>query len=466
MNKLQSNLLWRALLCTFLLFSIAACSSDDEAPAAAGNAASVVRIINAIPDAPTFGLSVGDEIFGTAAFGQTSSEYTSSAGETVTVNIVYQTTDSETEIFLENLSVNTGDDREIYILLTGTFASPNTSLIDNEVAALELDANGTIITSTSLGVQFGNSVNNGQAVDIYLTETDEPLSTATPVSTLSFDGVSTLLPYTAGTDYRIRITAVGSSAVIYDSGTISLEATRNQIFMLIDYFGPGSSPFRIVSIARGTAATITTEQLPSELRVANFISNNPSVDFYFGDTNDAPEFSGVTFGEYTAYMDFEAGLMSINVTPNGESTNFLHEQNVNLIAGQSRTLYLAGNPGSDNGVGGRIILDNHRPIATELQLRFLHAASESGAVDFYVLDSDQSITDATADVEGATFLGNTNIPVALGTYDLVATEAGGSVILAGPTRISVNIGIYSIILSDSPNGGAPYAISVREEFFD
>ena len=468
MIKLQANFSWRAIICTFLLFSIAACDSgDDEEEAAAAPSVdpSTVRIINAIPDAPTLSLIVNDEAAGVAPFGQASNGFSSSDGGTVTLSVVYNTADGVTENFLDNLSVPISNGREIYILLTGTFASPITSVIDNPVFAI--DSSGSVASSTSLNVQFGDSVNNGQAVDIYLTQTDAVLTASTPAATLSFDGVSTLENFSAASDYRIRITAVGSTDVLYDSGTITLSAIHNQIFMLVDYFGPGDAPFRVISISNGVASTIDGEELPSELRVANFITNTPSVDFYFNDTNDAPEFTAVSFGEFTSYMTFDVGEMSINITPNGENTNFLYEQNLTLIAGASRTLVLAGDPTSDNGVSGRVISDSDRPIATQLQLKFIHASAGSGTIDFYVLESSEALSaDTTPDVTAARFLSNANIPVALGTYDLVATLNGETTILAGPTRLSVDVGIYSIILSESPNGGAPFTISVLEESFD
>ncbi len=283
---------------------------------------------------------------------------------------------------------------------------------------------------------------------------------------MNFDGVSSLEEVTAGTDYRIRITAVGSMDVLYDSGTITLQSARNQLFLLVDYFGPGDSPFRVISITNGVASTLAGEELPSAIRVANFVTSTPSVDFYFNDTNDAPEFSGVTFGEFTDYMNFDAGAMSINITPDGETTNFIYEQNITLVAGESRTLFLAGDPSSDDGVAGFIALDNDRPISTELQLRFLHASAGSGTIDFYVLETGETVADETPDIEGAVLRTNFNVPVAIGTYDLIATTAGESTVLAGPTRISVDVGIYSIILSDSENGGEPFTLSVLEESID
>ena len=154
MKTIKLTLLWRAVFSALLLTLIAACDSDDDGDAVDPEpvaATSIVRIINAIPDAPSLTLTVNDENFGSAAFGQVSGGFTSATGGTETMSIVYQSTDGETINFLENLTVPTGEGREVYILLTGTFATPISSLIDNPLA------------TTALGVQFGSSVNNGQA---------------------------------------------------------------------------------------------------------------------------------------------------------------------------------------------------------------------------------------------------------------------------------------------------------------
>ena len=70
MKTIKLTLLWRAVFSALLLTLIAACDSDDDdavdpEPVAA---TSIVRIINAIPDAPSLTLTVNDENFGSAAF--------------------------------------------------------------------------------------------------------------------------------------------------------------------------------------------------------------------------------------------------------------------------------------------------------------------------------------------------------------------------------------------------------------
>ena len=87
MKTIKLTLLWRAVFSTLLLTLIAACDSDDDdavdpAPVAA---TSVVRIINAIPDAPSLTLTQNEESFGSAAFGEVSGGFTSSSGGTETM---------------------------------------------------------------------------------------------------------------------------------------------------------------------------------------------------------------------------------------------------------------------------------------------------------------------------------------------------------------------------------------------
>jgi len=84
MKTIKLTLLWRAVFSALLLTLIAACDSDDDdavdpEPVAA---TSIVRIINAIPDAPSLTLTVNDENFGSAAFGQVSGGFTSATGGT------------------------------------------------------------------------------------------------------------------------------------------------------------------------------------------------------------------------------------------------------------------------------------------------------------------------------------------------------------------------------------------------
>lgn len=424
----------------------------------------ILRFVNAIPDAPTLLLQRGDVLIGSAAFGASSVGYTATDIGANEVNLVYLDTDGNQVTIREGLSVDLAADREVYMLFTGTFASPIATVIDNPIVQTQTDSDGNEIPITTLGVQFAESASLGGNVDIYLTKFGAPLADATPTATLGFGEVSDQVTVTADDDFEIRVTPVGSTDPIYDSGQITLAAARNQVFLLLDYFGPGDNVLRIASIANGSSSTLANASLPSELRLAHFVANTSMVDLYLNDTNDAPEFTGIGFGDFSDFVALEAGEYPVNVTPPGDNLTFLYEHNLVLAPGESRTLVITGDADTEDSIAGVAVIDDKRPVATELRLQFVHAGWEAGNVDFYLLEPGAAVADSAATISTVEYLGTRTMPVASGNYDLVVTAAGDdTTVLAGPTPISIDVAAWTVLLVGSASGGPPYDLVTRRD---
>lgn len=420
-------------------------------------------MINAIPDAPSLTFSQQSNVVGSASFGQSTTAYQTTDAKTANFSVLYKSSDGIMRTLKDNISVDIANTHEIYVMMYGTFASPQFKIIDNDAIIPQKDSNGNLIVTNTLNVQFADAVDLGQSVDVYLTAFNDPLSGATP-TTVSFGDVSAQVQVDAGTNYQLRVTPAGdNTTILYDSGKLSLVSNTNQIFLLENYFGPGTDKLRAVSIYSGVSSTLVNENLPTQLRIANFISTAPSIDVYFGNTNVPPQFGNTTYGTYSAYQTFAPGTQSINVTPQGDNLTFLYEKNMTFNAGEIKTLYVAGDPSTTAGISAVAILEDKRPIATQLKLKFVNASANAGPVDFYVLQPGQPYTDATAASSGAQFLSYATVPVAIGSYDLVVTLHGQNTIIAGPTRISINVGNWSAVLTDAPGGGPPYNLVISED---
>lgn len=454
------------LLCLSLVVACSKHSSNNTSSSTSttDTKTSYVRMINAIPDAPSLTLSQQSTVIGSAPYGQATTAYTTTASKTATFSVLYQSSDGITRTLTDNISVNVATTHEIYIVMYGTFASPQYTIIDNSAIVPQLDSNGNPIVSNKANVQFADTVNLGQSIDVYLTAYSDSLAGATPTATLKFGEVSPQVQFTAGTSYRIRVTPAGdSSTILYDSGKVSLTSDTNQIYLLDNYFGAGLAKLQAVSISSGIASSLVNANLPTEMRVANFIATAPSVDVYFGNTNVTPEYGNVSYLGYSSYKTFDPGAQFINVTPHGNNTTFLYQQNMTFSAGDVETLVLAGDPNSTSGVASVAVTEDNRPVATQLNLQFVDASANAGAVDFYVLQPGQPFTNATAASSGATFLSHATVPVATGSYDLVVTLHNQNTVIAGPTRISINVGNWTAVLADAPGGGPPYNLVISED---
>ena len=146
-------------------------------------------------------------------------------------------------------------------------------------------------------------------------------------------------------------------------------------------------------------------------------------------------------------------------------------QDVALAAGQAYSVIAVGELANvtDETIEPYIVLDNPRAIATEAQIRVIHAASRAPAVDVYVT--------ATSDISTAEPV-LSNVPfeaasgylsVAPGTYQVTVTVAGNKDAVAiGPAEVSVTAGgIFTagahnngdgfglLLLTDTPDDGQP-----------
>lgn len=444
------------------------CDSDDDDDDDDVES-STLRIINAISDAPALTLTVDDDGFDGTSFRQASNAYTTTDAETVSVSVFFTNEDGVLDSLIEDINVSIGIEEEVRIVLWGEFSSPQFSVLETPILTLEEDEDGDPIARDDLTVQVFNASNNPDAFDVYLTEYLLPIQDESPIATVATGQFSEPLSYIGDDDFQLQLTTPGTTSVVYDSGELNLPAGVNLMLLITDYFGPGEATARVTSIFNGTSSTLVNEDLPSDLRVMNFVTGINNIDVYFGNTNVEPAFGDVPYRGISEYRTFDPDQISINVTPGDDPLTFLYESDIALNAGEIRTLLIAGDPEADDDdddaeVGARLILDDLRAVATELKVNFFNASFNIGAVDFYLLSPGQPLVDATPSASNAAFLSSTSIPTPPGTYDLLLTLEGQETVIAGPTRIAITEGFFiTAILAESSSGGPPYELIVLEE---
>jgi len=140
------------------------------------------------------------------------------------------------------------------------------------------------------------------------------------------------------------------------------------------------------------------------------------------------------------------------------------EDTTNIVSGAYETLFAGG---LDTGDTTRLVgaVDDIRSVATEARIRFDHASRAAGTIDVYILPPGQPTGDTapTFDV----FLVNSRAVGYLlpGSYDVtVVRNSDPSVTVAGPERISVEVGgLYTLALTDSPGGGEPILLLRQDD---
>lgn len=455
MSKLRTDVLWRPLLCCLVLLLCAGCDSgdDDDDDDQDEDPQGQVRVFNAVPDSPTLRANLDGSSLANVSFGQSSSLSEVVPG-TYEVDLSYTDTGGLSETILEDLEFTVNEDEDVSVIVTGPLEAPEAFLV-------ELPQRDLVTPEAEL--HFVHAVTGQSRLDFYVTAPDAELIGSTPRATLGFGESSDLNTLDAG-EYRLRVTAEGDAAVLFDSGVFDLAALTRRMLVAIDYFGPGGDGLRVVRVSPSSAATFVNEQFPSATRVVDLIYDLPAVDVHFGDTAAGPDLPALAYGTISGYLDLAAGTTAVVVTMEADPTAVLLETNAQLIPGEHRTLVVAGSQVSGD-VRSRLVSDDRRRVATQAQLRVIHGSPSVGNVDFYLLSPEQPVSDGSARFSELTLLTNGVLGVEPGQYDLVFTPADAETILVGPERVTLDEGgLYTVILFDASGGGTPSQLLLVDDF--
>lgn len=450
--------------------ALAGCSwfdDDDDEPTTTPvePASTYVRVLHAVPDAPKVNVLVS----GSAAL--QSVDYPQSSG-------LIELEEGDYDLAVEAIipggnavvisAPDTGlaGDMEYNILAVGTVAGANLEplIVAREVAAVPADA---------VHLQVVHAAANAPAVDIYVTAPDGTLDAPT-FAAVDFKDSSPETPVPPGS-YRVRITPAGSDSVVYDSGTIDLSGAGGNYLLVAAITNTefGDSPVNlavldgVVSDGSDTVLIRDVNQ-GSELRVVHTVDDAPAVDVWVNGAapEDGSPLQNLGFGEFTDYLGVPAGSYDLAVAPTGATEPLvINAEGVALAAGQSYSVIAVGELGNvtDETIEPYIVLDNPRAIATEAQVRVIHAASRAPAVDVYVT-ATTDISAAEPVLSDVPFEAASGyLSVAPGTYQVTVTVAGDKEAVAiGPAEVSVTAG--GIFTAVAHNNGDGFGLLLMDDF--
>jgi len=426
-----------------------------------------VRIVNAVPDAPRItgvlsGINLGAHDFAQA------SELGKFLVGIYNLRVLYATPDGDFIDVAPAERVELTQEKEFSFFVTGSWAAPTLVRVDN----VEIDF-GVDFTKTDhlekADVQVVHASADAGPVDVYLTESGADLGTETPLASIAYGNAGALETVTPQSNYQLRVTTAGTTDVLYDSGEFAIEGFTRQMFLIRDYFGPGGYDFTVSRVVPLGIVGFPNDTRENELMFANYIADAPSVDVYFGDTatppvyDPDPVFAGVAFGERTLRSLQNPGPRSVKVTLAGTSTVVL-EDTTTVVPGAYQTLFAGG---LDAGDTTDLVsaVDDIRTVATEARVRVDHASRAAGTVDVFILPPGQPTGDTAptfdafpVNARGVDFL----LP---GSYDVtIVRNSNPAITVAGPERISVDIGgLYTLALTDSPGGGEPVLLLRQDD---
>jgi hypothetical protein len=405
-----------------------------------------LRLVNTVPDSPVLLAGLDGTTLTRVTFGQSTVLQQLATGK-YAINVQYLDPTGKTVALINKEQLVLTENEQATVFIVGTLNDRHTHTIDELVPD---------ITAGNAEVQVMQTVASQASLDVYLTDAAADLATSTKLTTVGYDQNSEIATIPAGTNYRLRVTAAGSTTVLYDSGVFSIPELNRLVFVVVDYFGPGGNGFRVVQMNSQNVTLFPNEALPGAVRIANMIPDVPSVDMYVGGIAGTPAFAGVAFGTVSALQNFPAGTLDLAVTVAGDPSTVLYTGSVILTSGDTRTLVTTRAAGV---VVARATIDLTRPVTGQGQLEIINASPTAGPVDLYLIAAGQALADTTpapVDLPVLAFAGSVQVPA---TYDVAFTATTVKTALAGPSSLVIaDGGIYSIYSIESPGGGAPYQI--------
>ncbi|MCZ6888895.1 MAG: hypothetical protein O7H39_10410, partial [Gammaproteobacteria bacterium] len=272
-----------------LVASMAACGSKKEVDPA-GFAGGLVGAINATSDSPALNFRGNNQLQrstydSTLPFGTGSGLVAKGVGD-VLLSVAYARPGAEGVFLIEDFEFLLGLDDEWTFISTGSIAVPQLIAIRNDPI---------VVTELVAEVQFVNASSNLPTAEFHLTDIDDALGV--PDATVAAGQYTDLLTVGFFADARLRVREPGSDVVLWDSGRFIVPTGTRTQFILIDYFGPSGNGVRVLGAGAGAVSPFGNEDLPSQVRVVNFIDDVAAIDIYFGDVSGAPDYAAASFAE-------------------------------------------------------------------------------------------------------------------------------------------------------------------------
>lgn len=431
-QKWQSSIATAAAV--VLCVALAGCSdnkssADEIAPSAS------VRILHASPDAPNVDVQVnGVNVATNAPFKAATAFARITAGKgSVRVNVA----GSSTTVISAAPDFNAN---RAYTIIAA-----------NKVAAIEplvVDDDGQPPLAGQVKVRVVHGAPSAPSVDVYVTAPNAALEGTTPtLANVPFKTISGVLQIAAA-NYQIRVTAAGSKAAVFDSGSVALSAGASLVLVAVDQ-KVGASPISLIGLTNDSnASRFELLDNRAQVRVVHASPNAPNVDVLVDNT---VVLRNVPYPTDSGFLAVPAGARNFKVNAAGTATTVI-DVTPTLVAGRAYSAYATGFLAS---IGATLVEDNlTAPTAGNAKIRVVHASPDAPNVD--ILANDNRVLSNVPFKAASDYL-----VVPAGTYTFKVNVAGTSTTAVQATAPLVAGKIYTAVAIGSLAATATNKLAIK-----
>lgn len=451
----------RSLMLAMTAIAVAACESDDStAPVIQPDVQTLdVQVIHASPDAPAVNITLGPA---TVASGV---DFKDSAGP-------LEVTAGSTTVAVDGILADGSTATVIGPVDLPLAPETITTIVAvNDVANIEpvvLEQPRTPVTTGSARVFVLHGAAAAPTVDVYVTAPGADLAASAPLGTFSFRETLGPVEVTGDTDYQIRVTAAGDpTAVVYDSGTVTLPAGLDAVLVATPNVEGGSAAITLLGQTPAGAVEFRDTNAPARLRVVHASPDAPAVDVI---ADGAALISDLSFPDDTGIVEVPPATYQVEVAAAGQYPNAVVIPNdgstvpLTLEAGTTTNVLAIGELAN---IQPLVADDDARSIGIYGKVRIIHASPTAGDVDIYVAAPGTDISTISPTLTAVPFAANTgfipldNIADTGADYEVTVTPTGSTTPAIGPLDLAFDNGdVLTVIARDAVGGGAPLDVIV------
>ncbi len=338
---------WLMLSLTLVLSACGSNSDDSD-----DSKASYLQIYNASRNAPAVFLTIDENLeeddddeveitYSAVAYGKASTLKTV-ANNNYFYELAWQSEDSTDRSDLTLIADGQLDVQKEaiqFIVLSQDITAPTVDVYNIDVVNDDDDA-----TNDLFNIRFLNM--HSQAVDVYMSESDETFNEAELIGQYSQGELSENLKYEQD-EYIYYLTNAGESEVLYQSSEVDFAYASQYVMAIRENLGTGTSPFAIDRISSSSTIEYLDANSQAQFRVYNGISKHdllPSyqeqIDVYVNGIDDSPEVSNLAKGGFSETLVEENGDYSIDVSIANSDERLLKNNLLTLAENANKTVFL------------------------------------------------------------------------------------------------------------------------------